>query len=58
MSNILSKIDITRISDQESDKESRFSCPLICYGLENLNFESHIIGTIPIYTVESDLYDS
>ena len=58
MSNILSKIDITKISDQESGKDSELPSPFICYGLEHLDFVSHIIGTVKIYTVEADLYYS
>ena len=56
MSNILSKLP--NLSDQKSEKNSDLPSPFICYGLEHMNFESHIIGTVKIHTVEADLYDS
>ena len=53
MSNILSKIDINKICIQEIEKESYSYCPFICYGWENMGFESHKLGTLPIHTVEN-----
>ena len=56
MSNILSKLP--NLSDQECEENSDLPSPFICYGLEHMNFISHIIGTVKIHTVEEDLYDN
>ena len=52
MSNRLSKPtlqDSVYISDVQPT-------PFLCTNLENMDFQSHILGTVAIFTVESDTY--
>ena len=52
MSNRLSKLtlqDSVYISDVQPT-------PFLCTNLENMDFQSHILGTVAIFTVESDTY--
>ena len=56
MSNILSKLQLQNIGYKTSDITEP-PAPFLCHNWENMEFYSHVIGSVKILTIE-DEYES